>query len=104
MADGDCIRIWTRDTAPEWAAAILARFDSTLSNGEVIEAAAAIAHVPQGVLDDRIFQLLRRGAGSDLDERLAWLAPEAPYLFGANAVDVLDDPGDDGVLVVFSYV
>ena len=94
MAEGVCIRIWTRHTVPQRFAHLARLAD----DGEV-ENTMFVAHVPAAMLADRAYRACNGESGTD-----GWMREGELGLFGVNALDTVPHPDGDGLLVVGSWV
>lgn len=94
MDEGCCIRIWTRHTIPE-RFAHLARY---ADDGEV-ENTKFVAHVPEGMLGDVVYQECNGESGLD-----GWIQEGQLGVFRVNALNTMRHPDGDGVLIVGSWM
>ncbi|WP_145427333.1 hypothetical protein [Symmachiella dynata] len=83
---------------------MLAIQDET-DESEVIENAYAVVHIPEAILNDRIFKLTADYDGYKYDEEpfLKWLGMGDRHglgIFLANTIDYRSHPKGDGYLVV----
>ena len=94
MAEGVCVRIWTRHTIPQRFAHLARLAD----DGEV-ENTMFVAHVPAAMLADPAYRACHGETGTG-----GWVREGELGLFGVNALDSVPHPDGAGVFLVGSCV
>lgn len=94
MDQSCCIRIWTRHTVPQ-------RFLHHILSADEgpCESAKFLAHVPEGMLGDVVYQECNGDSGFD-----GWMREGELGFFKINAMNTVRHPDGDGVLIVGSWI
>ena len=96
------ISIWLRDDVPSAFSELIPNFSNEF------EPVVAVAHVPNHVLEDQLYQMAKGSAPypprSDPDPRMRWFSESGIGFFGSNAVDFIEHPDGDGHLIVCRFM
>ena len=96
------ISIWLREDVPNELSSVIPNF------WHEEEPVVAVVHVPEHVLNDRIYQMSRSLApyppSADPDPRMRWFSESGGGLFGSNSIDFLDHPDGDGHIIYFRFM
>jgi hypothetical protein len=98
MSKEVCIRIWTRNTAPQEFASFATLFD----DGDAAHNTIMIAHIPAAILADRIYQQCVHPGPVNQEE--SWYRWEGRGIFGTNGWETFPHPKCDGIILVGGWI